>query len=181
MTNETNIPRTDPATLTDAYLLAELEREIRASIPPEAPYTGPQPPMTQAAAALQRTRQVVKTSDMLEDLACELETCIHADGLSDPHESAAMLVAQARVLDSVFNRFVAMSFEDHPALPGLPVQPNLGQLNTAFLAQRLCAETVNKMKRHDLRERALQIQQEALNFKKNREIAKRSKEREKWE
>lgn len=66
-------------------------------------------------------------------------------------------------------------------LPGLPVQPNLGQLNTAFLAQRLCAETVNKMKRHDLRERALRLQQEALNLKKDREIGKRTKERGKWE
>lgn len=99
MTNETHIPRTDPATLTDEYLLAEYERDIRASLPPEIPYTGPQPPMTQAAAALQRARQVVATSDMLEDMACELETCIRADGLASPHESSAMLVAQARVLD----------------------------------------------------------------------------------
>jgi hypothetical protein len=137
--------------------------------------------MTQAAAALQRTRQLVTTSDMLDDIVCELETCISADGLASPHESAAMLVAQARVLDSVFNRFVALSFEGNSALPGMPVQPNLGQLNTAFLAQRLCAETVNKMKRHDLRERALRLQQDALNFRKNRETIKRSKEREKWE
>lgn len=81
-----------------------------------------------------------RTREELEALAQEILDTMEHQRIRELGDPALVYIAQARVLDAVFNRFVTLAFA--------PTEnPDLDKVKFALMAQRQCADTLNKLNR----------------------------------
>jgi hypothetical protein len=66
--------------------------------------------------------------------------------ITDLGDPATVLAAHMRTLDAAFNRLILQGFQ-----PDQPV--NLDKIGMAFKAQKLCSDTIDKLKKHSPRTR----------------------------